>query len=91
LTTAQRDNISNPARGLIIFNTDLGFHQSYNGPSGNQAEYWHGVGAACPSVSIVQIQDTQLDPMLQFGAGFYSVGNNGTDLTIKASEPENLL
>lgn len=31
MTTAQRSAIASPATGLVVYNTDLGFHEAYNG------------------------------------------------------------
>jgi len=94
LTTEQRDAITNPANGLIIFNTDIGTHQSYNGPNENQAEYWQNIGIACPVVSVIEVENTDLSPNLNFGAGFYSIGTDRNELRTTAtvpSSPENLL
>jgi len=78
LTTAQRNAINNPANGLIIFNTNIGVHQSYNGPAGNQPEYWQNAGVACPAVSIIQVQDPNLQTTLNYGAWFYAIGKSRT-------------
>ena len=76
LTTTQRNAINNPANGLIIFNSSVGVHQAYNGTSGNLPEYWQNIGTACPSVSILEVENANLESVLDFGAWFHSIGDS---------------